>query len=540
MSVSIINKVASPLKRHKRISALKAIVTSFNGLFLFLFLLIAMYAGLCPSQNKFKLFVLTVPLVISAMALAGLLILVAGRKVQNSKIRSNSLIIVLIFIGTLAVQYIIGHSLQSTGYTWDSQEIFNQASKFATHGTIDTGYVKYLLDNPNNIALLAALGGLFKACMHFGIHDFMTVAVNLNVLLLWLAQVLTYLVAKMLYGKRIALISILFSFVFINLTMYVQIPYTDSLTIIFPILLLYLSLRIVKAKRLSIRIGLAAIIGAITLMGYLIKPTVLIALVALLVTGAVWLISAINRKNWKSLSALVASCTLAGFAVISGSYVLYHKAVDRLQILPYPIARSNDVSKPPIHFAAIGITTHTFSNKVEYGGFDPVQNVVISSLPTEQAKKDYSVKIIHQRLHDYGFWGYFNFLKHKANWILSDATFYAYGEGTNDKVVFAHHDLLSRAVRHFMFVYGGQFILFADILQVFWLALLILIGVQFIILILNKSSRVYIFALTPRLMIAGILLFLLLFEGRSRYIFLYVPIFIICAMYTLHWFVEQD
>ncbi len=210
----------------------------------------------------------------------------------NSRFYSRyySIIIVFAFFISFTVLILVAQSLKSYGYDWDSQQILNQAIIYAEEGKIEAGYIQYVLDSPNNIALLTGMGVFFNTLKQIGITDFLGAAITLNVFILALTQVLIFLVAKMFYGRRIAAISILFSFVFISLSMYVHIAYTDTLAIIFPILLLYLSLQFVKVESIKLKILLSAVIGAVSTIGYLIKPTVIIAFIAITIGGTLWLL----------------------------------------------------------------------------------------------------------------------------------------------------------------------------------------------------------------------------------------------------------
>lgn len=505
-------------------------------------MLVVMYAGLAPVQNKFSLFEAPIPIFIGAIALVGSLFWLVEVISRLKKLEYfYRLAIVFGFIASVGVQLIVAHALISSGYTMDSELIYQQSVKYAGTGSVDPAFIAYLQNSPNNIALFATLGGFFRTLHHYGIENFLFAAILLNVALMSLAQVLTFLTVKMLYGRTIAAVSMIFTFIFISLTMYVQIPYSDTLTIVFPILLLYLTLRFIGTNKAWIRVLLAGFIGAAAVVGYLLKPTVIIALIAISFVAAVALIAGlhkktITRRGWLVSFACLATC-ISALVLTNWSYT---KTINSLHILPYTISESHQNSLPMMHFIAMGLKTTAHGNTIEYGGYDDEQARTVASLPTKDEKIEYTAALAQERLDRYGPMGYANFLAHKANWILSDATFYAYGEGSNEKVVFVNHDMISNFLRSFMYIEGDWYVLFGNILQVFWMALLVLIASQLIVLASDKRSWSNLRAILPRLMIAGILLFLLVFEGRSRYLFLYVPIFIVAAMYTLQWFKDSN
>jgi hypothetical protein len=345
----------------------------------------------------------------------------------------------------------------------------------------------------------------------------------------------------LLYGRKIAGLSLIFSIAFMLLSLQVSAPYTDTLAITFPIALLYLSLRLVRAGRLTPKIALSAAMGILAVIGSLVKPTVAIAYLALAITGLLWLLMSNPAKtepNRLYKTRLALGCIAVSAVAMLGIYALFLTTVDRLAILPYPTARAQDNSIPPQHYIAIGLITQTLPSTTEYGSYNDARAKIIAQLPPQERVSN-SLKFIREQLTAYGPLGYSSFLIHKANWITSDSTFYAYGEGSNENVRFTHQDGVSKTIRDYMYVAGKHYSDFTNTLQAVWLAILLLIAMQLIFILMNVASRQNIVLAAPRLMLAGILTFLLIFEGRSRYIYLYVPIFIIVALYTLKVF-ETD
>lgn len=119
---------------------------------------------------------------------------------------------------------------------------------------------------------------------------------------------------------------------------------------------------------------------------------------------------------------------------------------------------------------------------------------------------------------------------------MSDGTFFAYGEGDINQVTFINNDSTSEDIRSLATPTGSHYHVLGNVMQVVWITILLLIAMQLIIALLWQSARINPLLTSLRMMIVGILLFLLIFEGRSRYLFLYIPVFIVAAMYTLDWF----
>jgi len=512
----------------------------FNVVFLALFGILTLFVGLSPTINKFGLFQPVIILFSLATVVAAACMAFMSYRPGKRTVRLYPWFMVAAFVAALAIELLIAHALTSYGYSWDSEFVYNQAVQFGQHGSLDPGFLVYLRDNPNNIGLLTILGLFFKVLHHFGVTNYLFAAVLLNVGVLFLTHIVTTVVAYMMYGRRIAVIAFGFGFVFITLSMYVQTPYTDTLTVLFPITIFFLALLFVKYGALYARILIAALIATLGVIGYLIKPTAIIAVVALMIISFIWLVATKNGPSFSKRLGLYAVYAATGLMFAGVTYLGFTKVVDATHMLPYAYADAGDLSKPITHYIAMGMRSKVVGNSVNYGGFDSELTNTIVKLQTEQAKKNFAKDAISRQLSDYGPVGYAAFLGHKIKWITSDATFYAYGEGTNKNVKFMYQDKGSTTIRKFMYVDGKYYQLFGNTLQIFWIAILLLISMQLFFVIMNRHSRSNVYTSTLRLMITGVLLFLLMFEGRSRYIFLYVPIFIILALYTLQLFKENE
>ena len=515
------------------------LLSLFNISSLAILALLGLAVALLPTVNKFGLFQPVIVIFFGATIFSVLMIFASN---MNMKWLINkyvlSALVIILFIAMLITQLIFARALVSDGYTWDANTIFQAASSYAQSGVIDKGIQDYFESSPNNIPLFLILSQLFSVASMFHITDFLWVATILNVGFLFLAQVLIYLTCNMLFGRRIAICSLPFSFILLGLSMHVQEPYTDTLTVVFPILLFYLSLQFIKLQNIWLRLGLAGMIGFLAVVGYLIKPTVIIAPIALSIVGILWMVD--KRKSIFDFSKMRVSPIIISVAVLVvasvATYVGYGALVDSKKILSYPYSQSAEHSYPLQHFMNIGMKSDVDGYSVNYGGYNDNTAKIVSKLPGSEAKIAYSVESILNQLSDYGFFGYAGFLGHKVMWIMSDATFFAYGEGDISKVDFKNNDPLSEYIRQFAFVRGEHYQVLGNMMQIVWVSLLFFIALQFIISILWTPARTNLFLTALHLMIIGIIAFVLIFEGRSRYLFLYVPIFIVVGMYTLNYF----
>lgn len=518
----------------KQISS--TVTRAFNWLFLSLFLVVALSVALWPTGNKFGLYVSLASyiLVAALILIAGIVHLVNDRGINREVDGLHRRDLIIIFAALLVVQLIVARALESSGYTWDSQIVLNAAATYGFGSHLTSSMIQYFTLDPNNIPLLCGLGAFFRILHVLRVDDFLTGAAALSACLLWLTQLLTFLVARRLYGKKFALVSLLLGFVLIGLSPQVATIYTDTLALIFPIASLYLALRAIDAQHTWARLGLSGALGVVAVLGVLMKPTAVIALIALALGGVIWMAGqpygAIRSRLHagriiSSLLAVLLAAFITNFA--------YQAGEDGMRILPFPASQRNADGTPPLHFVDIGMQTHHFSDRTEYGGYDAASAQAMSKLPDVKQRNRYSYNSIKHTLNAYGAMGYLGFLGRKTNWIMSDATFYAYGEGSNQNVVFADHSKLSGAIRSYLYIGGRRYGSFAFFSQVVWLAILLLIALQLAVQIARPAQRGNLLVTTLRLMIAGIILFVLIFEGRSRYLYLYVPMFVLLSLFTL-------
>ena len=159
-------------------------------------------------------------------------------------------------------------------------------------------------------------------------------------------------------------------------------------------------------------------------------------------------------------------------------------------------------------------------NQTLYGTYNVQDDLNTYSIKGYKEKQEYNLKIIKERLKNFGIIGYIKFLYNKANWILSDGTFYYGYEGTWIVDGYQNQNKVAKIVQKFITVDSKAYkYITANIMQISWL--IILFG-----LMLSYSKEKNEYLDIGKLAIIGIILFILIFEGRARYLVNYIPIFI--------------
>lgn len=197
------------------------------------------------------------------------------------------------------------------------------------------------------------------------------------------------------------------------------------------------------------------------------------------------------------------------------------------QVLPADYSSQN--AKPMAHFFMMGMSENPRSLGI--GGFcyDDVFYTDEKQLTAERAEHD---KIrIQERLKDYGVSGYLNHIFKKAIFVLGDGSFYWQKENQyylEDYSYIEGSEKQQELREKYYGSYGG----YDSYLNTIFLGTLG--GIWFVLLFFTlftiqpkhkKRSQIAIVALA----VLGCLLFTLIFEGRSRYLILYLPLFGILA-----------
>lgn len=417
----------------------------------------------------------------------------------------------------LAVDLLIGIAVRVVP-DWDAGTIYGNAAGLATNSlqTIDGDYYSMY---PNNIMLTLALAGYLALLRFFGAADLFVGAIALNAVVLAASVLLVLLVARKLAGTAAALFALLPSGVFIALSPWVAVPYSDTLGMIFPILLVYLFLLSQQTQKAAVAAGLWAAMGLVAAVGFYIKPTIVFVLVA---AAAVLLLGrpGLLRNKRRTAAAAVAVAIALG-AFVAGN-VAIKTAVAASPSLGFDL-NNNGKEFPVTHFMKMGATG--------LGGFNGPDVIETKAIGSPQERFQNGIDVYMDRVGGMGMWGYLDFLNLKGKAIFGDGTFFNWGEGMARKPVhLLAEDALSRATQDYFYYEGPHFAFLRAFWQSFWFATLLLVAAP---LVLRGRALHHPAAVAIRLSLLALLLFLLLFEGRSRYLYMYMPFFIVLATLTV-------
>lgn len=407
---------------------------------------------------------------------------------------------------------------------WDPITMYQSTMDFLKSPLPYPGALGYLKVFSNTLGIVVLLGVWLKLCAIVHLTNYVMLAIVLNAIFMNVALILMVLLAKRVAGPRASLFALGFGIIFITFSLWSSTFYSDSIGLFFPIASAYILLKFKESPSVRWQLLWASLLGLTVGCGYLIKPTVIfVVCAAALITGLNSLLQsqhspkkAITPLKQRLLAVSLGLCVYV-LCAIGGQQLIAHDMHIKLTTMPAS------------HFAMMGLATVCQPTSCRYGAWNLPDALLLSKFPTMDAYKQYTQKEIEHRLVRLGPVGYAKFLVRKGAWITTDGTFYAYQEGTAATAPLLYTDPFSRGVQQALHPGGRIYDLSQNAFEIAWLVLVFGVIITCFTTVVSTDYMLAWFRLALFMLIA----FLLLFEARSRYLYLYVPIWITIVAYYL-------
>lgn len=384
--------------------------------------------------------------------------------------------------------------------TWDIQFVYKEAESLAQTGYSDVGYLSFYDNNLGTTIFLALIYSIGK---FFGITNYAIVGYIANIVMIDLSAYFLYKICKKLYGSAAAIVSLILFTLMGPVYTFTTSVYSDTLSIVFPPMLFYIYLCIKDSTTTAKRIFLFIFMTILSCIGYVIKPTAVFVVIAIIIANILYL--KFNRK--KVLYVVTAIC-LAIFLNIVGINIINHS-----NMFAYQFPGDNRLDK--LYFFNMSMN--------EKGGYNETDLYLVRSVPVD-VQNIFVKNLIGEKIDKLGLYGLIKFFVNKANWTWGDGTYFAFCEGS---YIFENQTSFPRQ----FFAPGGKYF---DIYAVYAQSIHLLILFCFIVplFVANKEEKENIDIV--RYTIMGLLLFLLMWETRSRYILNNMPLFLILVVETFN------
>ena len=352
---------------------------------------------------------------------------------------------------------------------------------------------------PNNIPLLLFFILGMKFLDLFGITQYYYYFTFFNAFVILLSMGGLYWLIYRHFGLVSATWTSLFMLFLTPLYMYVPIVYTDTLVMIFPILgLILYDLFYYSTDRR--RYLYAILLGLVLSIGVLVKTNAIILVVAILIHYFMMH----PLKRWIQL--------LIGIAL---PFLIVNTIYQSCLTLVYPTEKS-EIGFPMTHWVMMGLSGNGGYSHEDVEFTDSLKN---RGLTNSQIKAIH-IEQIKNRLLDYGVRGTLDHLHRKINYTWADGTYYVPGKLSWDPIDSNPYQA---------YIYGDKKSTYMYLSQAIHSVVLGLMTLSGIYLFKNKNSFMYVAAIT----LFGNFLFLLIWETRSRYLVLYLPLMMMLCTYAM-------
>ena len=392
---------------------------------------------------------------------------------------------------------------------WDAGEVSWQAGVIAAgERKLDNQYFSWY---PNNL-LITWLYSL--ACRITGLFGFpysgSVIIVVVQCFLSALGGYLLQQVAKNMFqsGTVSMIVWGIYAF-WIGLLPWYMVTYSDSLGIIFPIAILWLYQSLENKKAVWQK---CMLIGVLSLVGYRIKPTILILYISIVIV----MVLRLGEKHERRFRLGQLCVLLLAFIL---SMFLYQK-INIGACLGFSLDKDQQFTMT--HFAMMGLSEET------NGVFDEEDVKYSSFFRDISSRQKGNIKVIRQRIQEYGALDLSRHLVKKTLTNFNDGTFGWGKEAEFFKKIERPEEVLSKFLKNLYYNGGMYRISLNTYMQCFWL--MMLLGGFLNLTIVFRKEKVHELSLMIMLSLTGLFLFVTLFEARARYLYVYTPFYILIGI----------
>lgn len=438
------------------------------------------------------------------------------RKLKIQLERRNLLLASMVFLG---VQLLVAWQIYfKTG--WDCGKLVQMAQEIA-YNYRDIGDDLYFSMYPNNVLLVAVFAVVLRFTKFLGFHADYFPLVMIGCLLVNLAGFFMADCIRKLTNKHwIALAAWNLYVILVGLSPWISIPYSDTYSILFPILGIWLYINKTEKNQYLVW----GLIGFSGLIGYFIKPTVIFVFLILVVLEICHFFFKFRRLEIKTtLKRATVWCIVMGVSVLL--------AVGVNDIARYKMGCTPNENKKftPMHYLMMGLNYKTG------GTYDQWDVNFSAAAPSVEARNEQAYYQIRYRLSQMGVKGLGAHLSRKLLTNFNDGTFAWGREGEFYWNMQEKNTGLSTALRNYYYESGSAYPVFQVITQAMWILVLCL---MVCLMIPGKGNPDRTTAAVV-LSVLAIICFVMLFEARARYLYLYSPVFILAAALGLQRFLEK-
>lgn len=394
---------------------------------------------------------------------------------------------------------------------WDVETLIQNAYAVVDHNEeVLSG--SYFSMYPNNLLIVFLFSVIirFSRIIGMGEHSYLMILFVQCVISVSVGILLFFVLKKMLKSSVYAWTGWMLYLLIVGISPWVAIPYSDSIGLLFPTLIFFLYCYI-PHKNFKYIIFKYVVIGGLFVVGYQIKPQTVIIGIALL---GVEILSFHFNSLPKYFTAVIG---LAVGAILAITLV-------NLANQSTGIIVDKEKSYGITHFLMLGANTEAM------GVWNERDVQISGECKTAKERKEVNLKEFSNRIQSMGVTGTVKQAVRKTLTNYNDGTFCWGGEGVFFKEILPErNNPLCNLLRGIYYNRGisPYYIFYEFFAQIIWMgtltfSLFVFCGKR------NKQESVIMLA------IIGLTIFETVFEARARYLFTYIPMYIILAIMGGH------
>lgn len=404
---------------------------------------------------------------------------------------------------------------------WDSISTMKSAYAIAGGDELIDNY--YLSLYPNNALLTLLFGGLmrlFRLAAHGARLDrcvFFLIVVQcaLNSAT---AYLLTRIAQRWFCSARAAAGTFLVYAGFTGLSPWLMVPYSDSMGLIVPTLILYIYQRWREGENSR---AFWPVLGVLTWIGYSIKPQCCIVSVAIVLYEGVRMIMTRRAAAWLCGALCVLLLTVVGAGPVTDAI---------LDASPIEMREGRDIGGL-LHYVMLGL------NPESHGVYRDEDMYVSARAENPQARREAQLAVIRERISAMSAEDWVEHLTKKALSNFADSpVIWSFGGAICWQEIEDKDDFFSPLIKRLIAVgevnvgFSGLFVYF----ECFWLAILVFSLLAPVLLWkLRRQGNQADLLSVMMLSVFGLLLFQMIFEAGNRYFMVYTPFMVLLAAAAL-------
>ncbi|MDO4902572.1 MAG: hypothetical protein Q4A21_03430 [bacterium] len=462
----------------------------------------------------------------------GVVLFVDKNKFKNIS-RKN--IFVTSILVLLVIQAIVAYATFSKS-GWDIATVRNIVNYYIENNK-DIEYKSYLTRYDNNTPIAMFLLIIYKIAGVLNIDGF-TLSSIVNALMMISGTIAVLWVVYRRFNLRVYVCVWILSVILVGLSPYISQFYTDSVGF-FGVSIIILSADFLTRKKNYLS---ALLLGIAIIFSFYMKATSFILVLAVFAT----LFLSFSKQYINKKSILIGLSILMG--VFSGVIV---NVILRSKFSELKYQDKNMIDRYAFdasHFLALGsLRGGNKYDKCRNGEYchEYVVDMISDGLKSSRFEKN--IKVFKDSLRRDFPVGYLGFAIDKIGRAFSKGSFLIWWDGESNKLNFLNQDKASRFIRRFLAVEnnfeptaGRYFDKINYLWNATWFIVVVLITVGSYRGFKNANKYNIIIVTILSVAIVGIAMYQGLFESRARYLFLYLPFFMLMAGYGLDGLIKRS